>query len=390
MSQEKRDTGNLTGENRKPNNGRYGRGLRVMAVPAAIGVFVAGGLLTWAALSDQKPQTYGNELKPPDAELPDFPSDAYTPNPQATNGATGGPAPVPPQVQAVIDKLQAENQKRTEAANASTGTGTATGATSQQRQRVRVISDIKIARPADSGASGGGGTGSGNGGAQMASAEGGGGHGGESGGGSDGPTRRGAVFSQNRLEKNYQCQASAGQPITLKLPEGFNTEQEGDISAMVTSDSYSRDRKCLTIPEGSWFHGHYKNEVARGQKRVSLVFTSIERPPPASDTIMLDGAKAYERDGRAGLTGEVNSNIPWGLIIASTVIDLGTAFLSSAGEGNDTDINIGGVVANNTGSVLRDVARDRYQKAPASIDVEPKAILVRLNKHLPMTPFPKP
>jgi type IV secretory pathway VirB10-like protein len=387
LSQEKRDTGNLTGENRKPNEGRYGKGLRVFAIPGLVGMMVTGSLLAWTALSEEGPAPPKNDLPPPNAALPDFPSDAYTPKPQATSGATSEPPPVPPEIKAVIDKLEADNRRRNaEEAAASEGSN-GVGSGTRTRPRVRVISDISISRPPDSG-TGGSTTATGT---QMASTDGGygtGGDGASSGGVGDG-TRRGGVFSQNRLEKNYQCQASAGQPIALKLPEGFNTEQEGDISAMVTTDSYSRDRKCLTIPEGSWFHGQYKIEVARGQKRASLTFTSIERPPPASDTIMLDGAKAYERDGRAGLIGEVNSNIPWGMIIASTVIDLGTAYLSGLDEGNGTDINIGGTVANNTGSVLRDVARDRYEKAPASIDVEPKAILVRLNKHLPMTPFPK-
>jgi type IV secretory pathway VirB10-like protein len=199
--------------------------------------------------------------------------------------------------------------------------------------------------------------------------------------------RRGGIFSKNTLEAPFKCMASAGTVVPLMLPEGFNTEQEGTLTALVTSDSYSRDKSCKTIPAGSIFHGYYKTEVSRGQARASLTFSAIERPPPLGDTIMLDGAKAYERDGRAGLTGDVNANIPWGMIIASTIIDIGAQALGSLDGG--TDINIGGAVANNAGSVLRDVARDRYQKAPPSIDVGPKAISVRLDKHLEMVPFPE-
>ncbi len=388
MSQEKRDTGNLTGQNRQSNEGRYGRGWRAFAIPLVLLILVSGGMMGWIIYNNNRPTVVVNNQIPQNTtKLPDLDSDSYTSQAQVIPGSTGGPAPMPPEIQEALDKLQAERDalatERQQVADQNAGTGNA----NPPRPRVRQMSHGSVRRPAE-GAAGGGGN------VQNASMEGGSGGSGGGAGSADGDSRRGSVFSGNRLEKNFACQASAGQVVTLKLPEGFNTEQEGEVTAQVTGDNWSRDRKCVTIPQGSWFHGHYKTEVARGQQRVSLVFTSIERPPfpdgRPGDTIMLEGAKAYERDGRAGLTGEVNSNIPWGMIIASTVIDLGTAFLSNAGDGSGTDINIGGTIANNTGGVLRDVARDRYQKAPASIDVEPKAIIVRLNQHLKMTPFPKP
>ena len=375
MSQDKQDTGNLTGNNRKPNDGRGARVWRALILPM-FALCVVGMIFMFMAMyRAEKPQNTQTDIKPQAATLPAFPSDSFDPKAQSAPASTGQP-PIPPDVADAIRKLEEDRNRAVQQLEESRSAGTGSGS-DRPRPRVRVMSEVVISRPPETATPGG---------MQNASMEGGSGEHGDSGGRD---ARKGSVFSRNRLEKNFECQASAGQVITLKLPEGFNTEQEGEITAQVDGHSYSRDRSCLTIPAGSWFVGHYKNEVVRGQKRVSLTFTSIERPPPASDTIMLDGAKAYERDGRAGLTGEVNSNIPWGLIIASTVIDLGSAVLSNSGDGGGTDINIGGTIANNTGSVLRDVARDRYQKAPASIDVEPKAILVRLNQHLKMTPFPQ-
>ena len=372
MTREKEDTGSLTGDNRRQNEGRRARAWAFFVIPGLVAMTGLGAYGMMQGLAgDEKPDP--EEPFSVQQPLPKMPSDSFEPKTQAVEPATA----VPPQLAEALAQLEAQKQQ-IEQQNQNTGQQQQTQTEQAKPKRVRVISSVdNIARPPTDGP----------GVIQAAAA-------GQSAAGDDpgtsgtaGSQRQGGIFSRNKLESPYKCMASAGTVIPLVLPEGFNTEQEGTVTARVTSDSYSRDKSCKTIPMDSIFHGHYKTEISRGQQRVSLTFSAIERPPPVGDTIMLDNAKAYERDGRAGLTGEVNSNIPWGLIIASTVIDIGTQALR--GSGSDTDINIGGAVADNAGSVLRDVARDRYQKAPPSIDVEPKAILVRLDKHLDMVPFPE-
>lgn len=371
MSQEKHDTGSLTLDNRKENTGRRGRAWAALIIPAGILVLAGGAVSVAVGLQGEK-KPAGEEVKEEPPPLPALASDGFVSTPQAVGPAQV--APIPPEVEQALKKLEDRQEEMRQTQEQ--GAGAFGGAASPKPKRVRVVSSVTIARPDTSqGAAGG---------IQQASLT-------SSEGGSEsepaGSVRKGGIYSKNKLEKPFKCQASAGTLIPLSLPEGFNTEQEGEVTARVTANSYSRDKSCLTIPVDSYFHGHYKTEVVRGSSRVSVTFEAIERPPPLGDTIMLDKAKAYERDGKAGLTGEVNSNIPWGLIIASTVIDLGSTALGNLGGG--TDINIGGAIANNAGSVLRDVARDRYQKAPATIDVAPHAILVRLDKHLEMKPFPE-
>ena len=370
MTREKEDTGSLTGDNRRQNEGRRARAWAYFVIPGLVAMTGLGAYGMMQGLSGDAEESAEREFSV-QQPLPRMPSDSFEPKTQAAEPATA----VPPQLAEALAQLE-EEKKQLEQQTSNTGRSQTTQTEQQKPKRIRVISGVAdIARPPTEGP-----------GSVVTSAR------TDVAANGDGsntslPQRQGGIFSKNRLEDPYKCMASAGTVIPLSLPEGFNTEQEGTLAAPVTSNSYSRDKSCLTIPKGSIFHGHYKTEVSRGQQRVSLTFSAIERPPPLGDTIMLDNAKAYERDGRAGLTGEINSNIPWGMIIASTVIDIGTQWLR--GSGSDTDINIGGAVADNAGSVLRDVARDRYQKAPPSIDVGPKAILVRLDKHLEMVPFPE-
>lgn len=371
---EKRDVGGLDDddEKRKHESDRGRTGLLV-GIPA-LGVAVLGGLMfAFAGTGDKEPK----QPDPPRADsapLTDFTTDKFIPSPQRVEPITSQP---PPDIDALVKVLEArqqavaDNSGASQQAIGSGGTQAQTQSTTPKKV-VRSVSITQIARPDG-----------GSGGMSQASMGGEGRHGNEDGDGS----RQGAMFSKNRLEKAYKCQASAGTTIPAMLPQGFNTEQEGVVIAKVTAHVYSKDKRCLAIPMDSDLIGVYKTSVARGQARVTIEWDAIERPYPASDTIDLDGVKAYERDGRAGLTGEVNSNIPWGMIVASTIIDLGKAALGGLGDGDS--LNFGSIIGNNAGSVLDEVARDRYQKAPASIDVEPKPILVRLNKHLPMSPFPQ-
>lgn len=371
---EKRDVGGLDDDDEKEGHAsERGRTGLLVGIPA-LGVAIVGGLMfAFAGTGDKEPK----QPDPPRSDSPpltDFTTDKFVPKPQTVQPATAQP---PPDIDALVQVLEARQQAVSGDAGTdreATGGSGAQAPQPVQKRIVRSISITNIARPDDAAGAPGG--------ISNASVP-------DDGDGQerDGDgARSGSMFSKSRLEKAYKCQASAGTNIPAMLPQGFNTEQEGQVVAKVTAHVYSKDKRCLAIPMGSDLIGAYKSS-GRGQQRVTIEWQAIERPSPASDTIDLDGAKAYERDGRAGLTGEVNSNIPWGLIIASTVIDLGKAALGGLGDG--TSLNFGSIIGNNTGNVLDEVAKDRYQKAPASIDVEPKPILVRLNRHLPMSAFPQ-
>lgn len=371
---EKKDPGGLDDDGEKERHvSDRGRTGLLVGIPA-LGVAIFGGLLfAFAGTGDKEPK----QPDPPRADSPpltDFTTDKFVPKPQKVEPVAAQP---PADIEALAKVLEARKEAVVDFNAASPQASGSSGAQAQQTIQKRIVrssSITGIARPDDAAGAPGG--------ISKASVTDDG-----VGGGRDGEgARSGAMFSKNRLEKAYKCQASAGTNIPAMLPQGFNTEQEGEVIARVTAHVYSKDKRCLAIPMGSDLIGVYKSS-GRGQQRVTIDWQAIERPYPASDTIDLDGAKAYERDGRAGLTGEVNSNIPWGMIVASTIIDLGKAALGGLGDG--TSLNFGSIIGNNAGNVLDEVAKDRYQKAPASIDVEPKPILVRLNRHLPMSPFPQ-
>ncbi|RWG97542.1 TrbI/VirB10 family protein, partial [Mesorhizobium sp.] len=80
----------------------------------------------------------------------------------------------------------------------------------------------------------------------------------------------------------------------------INTDLPGMVRAVAREDVYSLDGRRILIPKGSRLTGEYRSGIARGQKRVFIVWNRVIRSDGVSVDIASPGA---DRLGRGGLAG---------------------------------------------------------------------------------------
>lgn len=89
------------------------------------------------------------------------------------------------------------------------------------------------------------------------------------------------------------------------LESAVNTDLPGMVRAVIQEDVYSLDGRRVLIPRGSRLTGEYRPGLARGQKRVFVVWNRVIRSDGISIDINSAGADSL---GRAGLTGKVDNH----------------------------------------------------------------------------------
>jgi type IV secretion system protein VirB10 len=128
---------------------------------------------------------------------------------------------------------------------------------------------------------------------------------------------------------------SAGSVIPASLMTGLNSDLPGVVIAQVTENvSDSATGRTVLIPQGARLIGSYDSMVARGQKRILLVWDRILFPDGSS--ITLDKMPAADPRGYAGLEDRVDVH-GWQLIrgiVLSTLMGVGTQ-LSLGGSESD-------------------------------------------------------
>jgi len=195
------------------------------------------------------------------------------------------------------------------------------------------------------------------------------------------------LSSRHGLTDPFPCQVNAGVNIPAMTEQRITSESPGTVSAIVTRDIWSADKRCLAIPRGTRFVGRYQTQVAEGQARLGIVWTGLTRPPPRNDTLDLDDTVAGDPDGTAGVSGAVNGFF-WrklGYVAAASVLDLGRTAITASGEGG-VGTAIAGIFANRASSPLDEWAR-RQLDIPPVIQVEPREISIVLAQHLPLEEF---
>ncbi len=115
------------------------------------------------------------------------------------------------------------------------------------------------------------------------------------------------------------------------LETAINTDLPGMVRAVVREDVRSLDGSRILIPKGSRLVGEYKSGLARGQKRVFIVWSRVIRSDGLSAEIASPGA---DRLGRAGLTGEVDTHFweRFGSAIMLSVIGGAAEYVSTLGQ----------------------------------------------------------
>ena len=199
------------------------------------------------------------------------------------------------------------------------------------------------------------------------------------------------------------------------LETAVNTDLPGMVRAVVREDVRSLDGSRILIPKGSRLVGEYKSGLARGQKRVFVVWSRVIRSDGLSAEIASPGA---DRLGRAGLTGDVDTHFweRFGSAIMLSVIGgaaeyvsaLGDSTTSSAGTVSTVDPVTGAVTTitnepsrtaaqarsiatEKSSAILQDIANEAFKessKIPPTIYIaQGEAIIVYLRRDLDFSDF---
>jgi type IV secretion system protein VirB10 len=124
-----------------------------------------------------------------------------------------------------------------------------------------------------------------------------------------------------------------GEMIPGILETAINSDLPGQVRAVTSSDVWSADGRRVLIPSGTRLVGEYRAGVARGQKRVFIVWTRMIRSDGTSVALGSFGTDAL---GRSGLTGYVDNKYleRFGSAILLTVAGGAAQFIGTLGVPN--------------------------------------------------------
>ncbi|WP_171521054.1 type IV secretion system protein VirB10 [Ensifer canadensis] len=199
------------------------------------------------------------------------------------------------------------------------------------------------------------------------------------------------------------------------LETAINTDLPGMVRAVVREDVRSLDGGRVLIPKGSRLIGEYKSGLARGQKRIFIVWSRVIRSDGLSVEIASPGA---DRLGRAGLTGEIDTHFweRFGSAIMLSVIGGAAEYVSALGdtatesarsistvdpitvavttittEPSRTATEARSIAAEKSSAILQDIANEAFKessKIPPTIYVaQGESIIVYLRRDLDFSDF---
>ncbi|VVT35198.1 type IV secretion system protein VirB10 [Hoeflea sp. EC-HK425] len=199
------------------------------------------------------------------------------------------------------------------------------------------------------------------------------------------------------------------------LETAINTDLPGMVRAVVREDVRSLDGARILIPKGSRLIGEYKSGLARGQKRIFVVWSRVIRSDGLSAEIASPGA---DRLGRAGLTGEIDTHFweRFGSAIMLSVIGGAAEYVSALGdtatesarsistvdpvtgavttittEPSRTAAEARSIAAEKSSAILQDIANEAFKessKIPPTIYVaQGESIIVYLRRDLDFSAF---
>lgn len=163
---------------------------------------------------------------------------------------------------------------------------------------------------------------------------------------------------------NQDTLITQGTFISGVLETAINSDLPGMVRAVVDTPVYSRTGRLRVIPKGSKLIGMYQSGITRGQTRVFVVWTRLERP----DGVVIDlGSPGSDALGRAGLGGDVDNHffqIYGASAFLSVLAPATTIAVDELGGGSraQTDIAVG------AGQSFNETAEIALE---ASIDIPP-------------------
>jgi type IV secretion system protein VirB10 len=144
-----------------------------------------------------------------------------------------------------------------------------------------------------------------------------------------------APFEMSMATRNRRIDAVIfqGEMIPGILETAINSDLPGQVRAVTSSDVWSADGRRVLIPSGTRLVGEYRAGVARGQKRVFIVWTRLIRSDGTSVALQSFGTDAL---GRSGLTGYIDNKYleRFGSAILLTVAGGTAQFIGTLGVPN--------------------------------------------------------
>lgn len=145
---------------------------------------------------------------------------------------------------------------------------------------------------------------------------------------------------------NLSMTIAQGKIVNAILETAVNTDLPGTMRAIISRDVYAEAGRTVMIPKGSRLLGTYNTSVARGQRRVMVVWTRLIRPDGLDIAI---GSPAVDSLGRSGVRGNVDNKYAeiFSAAILTSLITIGVA------AGAEAVTDDGSTTSNTDGSTTR-------------------------------------
>lgn len=212
------------------------------------------------------------------------------------------------------------------------------------------------------------------------------------------------VLKSSKAEKatatrlnNLNLTVAQGKIIDAVIETALNTDLPGTIRAIVSRDVYAESGHEIMIPKGSRLLGTYNTGIARGQKRVLIVWTRLIRPDGLDIEI---GSPGVDQLGRAGVQGNVDNKYAeiFSSAVLTSAISIGIAVATDAmiseptttttnNNGSTTSTGSSGATAaqsavTNIGSISKDVINSMLDLRPTITVDQGTRINVFVNRDL--------
>ena len=153
-----------------------------------------------------------------------------------------------------------------------------------------------------------------------------------------------------------------GEAIGCTVRPALDSSLVGMVQCVQTDDLWSADHSAIVAERGTIYTGQQLMGLARGNRRLPIVWTRGRTPMPNNVAFNLSSA-ATDELGRTGVTGDIDYHLAerWGPIVALSIIDDVGAYLEATQQSNDsqnTTVNLG-----NTRSGGQDLATEIFKEA---------------------------
>jgi type IV secretion system protein VirB10 len=154
-----------------------------------------------------------------------------------------------------------------------------------------------------------------------------------------------------------------GESIPCTVQQAVDSSLVGQVTCIQSVDLWSADHSAIVAEAGTIYTGQQLMGLARGNRRLPIVWVRGRTPMPNNIAFNLNSA-ATDELGRTGITGEIDNHLAerWGPIVALSLIDDVGAYLSATGQdsSNSTNTNIS---FGNTTSGGQDLATEIFKES---------------------------